>query len=664
MDDWDCLTKTVVPIVKRSWLGKDSSEKSIAMTINDKRKSRGRSGRSASGGSKYLISKNTWNNMDNRNPVQKGYWPKGLNPYVLIIGIYKNRPKPAYVELEWVTCEKLIMPIEMCENHKKCPFLKKNKFLSDIPENQFWYDIDKHCMSAYETTSAWVCYLNDTSIWDDKVFERHGANIIKLWHEWMGLQDPENDMVKAEGQRMTWTINDTLWANGVGGSRLHPVTLNYSPRPGLSLELANHSGIVDYILNNITEQQYRSAIVLYCMGWSSVLRVTHTNQGIWKNHSDASNKGTLRWIGLSNFLYREWDVFPVAMGLDKTSNHTITWRSFNNHKANEDIFPITFYYRHNRTVGLNSHNLAHGYWSTKYYIPMMKPSELRYGNYRVMMASSNFDVKTSQPFSRNSLRPEILDNDQGKIRSSSWNFGLGRFEFRRDEDVKYLWFPGKEQYCSSEMFDSWKVKTPGTRFSPNISWMHEEEHIFCTFKDLMRIGATTAGDAKAWYDISSITSAAPLMMIAQNQVMKKCALARLVNSESELKGFFFPIDDFIEGFSVGPAWVYVADLSAQLIKPNRGDIFTVYWKIQKKAILWVVDNVKDFAVSVWDLIAQYGYYIKIVIICLTIIIVIIVILVMVFKSTKLGLVCRKLSKESGSAKNSEEQEGLTSSNSK
>lgn len=37
---------------------------------------------------------------------------KGLNPYALILGIFKNKyPKPAYVEMNWVTCE----------NHANCP---------------------------------------------------------------------------------------------------------------------------------------------------------------------------------------------------------------------------------------------------------------------------------------------------------------------------------------------------------------------------------------------------------------------------------------------------------------------------------------------------------------------------------------------------------------
>lgn len=75
------------------------------------------------------------------------------------------------------------------------------------------------------------------------------------------------------------------------------MTLSYAPQPGLSLELVNHLGIVDYILKNITERQYRSAIVLYCMGWSGVLRVTHINQGIWKIHSDGINKGSFDGVG-------------------------------------------------------------------------------------------------------------------------------------------------------------------------------------------------------------------------------------------------------------------------------------------------------------------------------------------------------------------------------
>lgn len=86
------------------------------------------------------------------------------------------------------------------------------------------------------------------------------------------------------------------------------------------------------------------------------------------------------------------------------------------------------------------------------------------------------------------------------------------------------------------------------------------------------------------------------------------------------------------------------DFESQLIKPNRGDIFTVYWKVQKKAILWVVDNIKELAVSVWDLIVQSWFHVKIAIICLAIVIGIIVMVVLFVKLSKLGLVCRKLSK--------------------
>ena len=38
MNDWDCLTKQIVPIVKRSWLSESGSEKSIALSIYDKKK--------------------------------------------------------------------------------------------------------------------------------------------------------------------------------------------------------------------------------------------------------------------------------------------------------------------------------------------------------------------------------------------------------------------------------------------------------------------------------------------------------------------------------------------------------------------------------------------------------------------------------------------------
>lgn len=46
---------------------------------------------------------------------------------------------------------------------------------------------------------------------------------------------------------------------------------------------------------------------------------------------------------------------------------------------------------------------------------MLKHSEQRYGNYKVMMASLKFDVRSSSPFSRNSLRPENLENEREKI---------------------------------------------------------------------------------------------------------------------------------------------------------------------------------------------------------------------------------------------------------
>ncbi|XP_039513043.1 uncharacterized protein LOC120468593 [Pimephales promelas] len=371
---WDCLTKEIVTEHSNKWLGKTVEDQSIEIEIDKVPADKRHSGRSAPEGANYHITDQTWNNEDNLDPVQEGYWPKGLNPHVLIVGVYKNKPKPAYDELNWVTCEQLVMPIGMCERRSKCPLLTRNKFVSSKPENQFWYNIDQHCRTDYGKTTAWVCYLNSTSKWDYKEFEKHGKDIINLWHDWMMLQDPSNDMVKRESRRDTWTINATLWANGVGGKRLHPLTLDYAPRPGLSIELANYSGIMDYILSNVTNQQYRSALTLYCMGWDGVHRSTHTNQGIWANHSDAVNKGTLRWIGLSNLMYRVWDVFPVVMGLDKTTTRTVSWRSFHNHPANKSIFPIVWT-RWNRTLGLQTRTLAHGFWSSKYYLPMLKPSE-------------------------------------------------------------------------------------------------------------------------------------------------------------------------------------------------------------------------------------------------------------------------------------------------
>lgn len=209
-------------------------------------------------------------------------------------------------------------------------------------------------------------------------------------------------------------------------------------------------------------------------------------------------------------MYRVWDVFPVAIGLDKTTSRTVTWRSFNERNS-DDIFPISISYKKNKTnEGLNKIVLAHGYWSTKYYLPMMKPSEHRGGKrteHKVLMVSPKFDIKSSSPFSRHSLRPEHYVQDINKIRSNVWNLGLGKFEFRRDEEVKYLWFPAREQYCSSEMFDSWKIKTPGAVFSPSRTWLHREEHVFCTFKNLMRIGEERVGSNAGWDDISSITGA-------------------------------------------------------------------------------------------------------------------------------------------------------------
>lgn len=643
-DKWDCLTKQVTPVVQDHWMSINDEEKVIAMDIENESVKKTRRTRSAGTNRKYIVTKHNWNNADLTDPIQKSYWPKGLKPHVLILGVFKNKPKPAYEELDWVTCENRVMPIEMCENSKNCPYLTKNKFLSPRPEYQFWYNIDLHCKAEYGKTTAWICYLNSDSKWDNNIFERYGIDIINLWHSWMSYQDPTNDMVKAESQRTTWSINDTLWKNGVGGSRLHPLTLSYAPRPGLSLELANASGIMDYILNNITDQQYRSAIVLYCMQIDPALRVTHTNQGIWSNHSDAINKGTLRWIGLSNFQYRVWDVFPVAMGLDDVTSQTITWRSFN-HLNSEDVFPIRVYYRNNKSdQGLNKVVLAHGYWSTKYYLPMLKPSEHRGSrgvDYKVLIASPDFDIKKSSPFSRHSLRPEKAGKDKNKIRSCIWNYGVGKFEFRRNEEVKYLWFPAKEQTCDPGMFDSWTVKTPGTVFNPNRTWLHNEEHLFCTFKDLMRIGQTVYGSEVSWNDICSITSAAPLMLIARNQIMKKCAFSSLVNNQQELGGFFSVVDDYLEGLSLGGSFLFSMDFASQLVRPNSGNLFTVYWKVQKKAILWVLDNVKELAVSVWDLLVQSWYYIKIIIICLAALFVITAIMVMIIKFSKLGLWDRK-----------------------
>lgn len=99
-------------------------------------------------------------------------------------------------------------------------------------------------------------------------------------------------MVKLEGKRSTWSINDTLWKNRVGGRRLHPLTLNHAPQPGITLDLANVSGILEYVLKNISDQQYRSAIVFNMMAWSPVNRLVNTNQGIWNNHT---NKHIKNW---------------------------------------------------------------------------------------------------------------------------------------------------------------------------------------------------------------------------------------------------------------------------------------------------------------------------------------------------------------------------------
>lgn len=72
------------------------------------------------------------------------------------------------------------------------------------------------------------------------------------------------------------------------------MTLNYAPQAVITLDLANVSGILKYVLKNISDQQYRSAIVFYTMAWSPVNRLVNTNQGIWNNHTDKHNKNRLK----------------------------------------------------------------------------------------------------------------------------------------------------------------------------------------------------------------------------------------------------------------------------------------------------------------------------------------------------------------------------------